>query len=48
MENNEDKIVCMVNCRIVGNQAKLSHVYTQIDERSKGYASNLIYTLTND
>jgi predicted GNAT family acetyltransferase len=30
------------------NQVKLSHVYTPIDERSKGYASNLIYTLTNE
>lgn len=46
-KNNEDKIVCMVNYSIVDGQAKLSHVYTPVEERGKGYAANLIYSVTN-
>lgn len=45
-KNNNDKIVCMVNYSIVDGQAKLSHVYTPVEERGKGYAANLIYTVT--
>ena len=38
----------MAGYGIVGNQAKLNHVYTPIEERKKGYAANLIYLMTND
>ena len=37
----------MVSYSVTGNQAKLSHVYTPIEERKKGYAANLIYLVTN-
>lgn len=47
-KNSADKIVCMANYSEVDGQAKLSHVYTPIDERGKGYAANLIYSMTND
>lgn len=47
-KNNNDKIVCMVNYSIVDGQAKLSHVYTPVEERGKGYAANLIYTVTKN
>jgi len=46
--NEEGKIVCMANYSEVDGQAKLSHVYTPVDERGKGYAANLIYSMTND
>lgn len=48
LKNSLNKIVCMAGYRITENQAKLNHVYTPIDERGKGYASNLIYLMTND
>ena len=48
LRNQQGKIVCMVSYGITGNQAKLSHVYTPIEERKKGYAANLIYLVTND
>lgn len=44
--NASDKIVCMVYYKIVGNQVRLSHVYTPIEEREKGYAANLIHDVT--
>lgn len=44
--NSEDKIVCMVHYKIVGNQVRLSHVYTPGEERRKGYAANLIHDVT--
>ena len=44
----QGKIVCMVSYSITGNQAKLNHVYTPVEERKKGYAANLIYMMTND
>ena len=47
-KNRENKIVCMANYSEVDGQVKLSHVYTPIDERGKGYAANLIYRMTND
>ena len=46
--NSNGKIVCMANYSETDGQAKLSHVYTPIDERGKGYAANLIYSMTND
>ena len=48
LRNSQNKIVCMANYSIAGNQAKLSHVYTPVEERKKGYAANLIYLMTND
>ena len=48
LRNPQGKIVCMVSYGITDNQAKLSHVYTPIEERKKGYAANLIYLVTND
>ncbi len=48
LRNNSNKIVCMAGYGIVGNQAKLNHVYTPVEERKKGYAANLIYLMTND
>ena len=47
-KDNKNKIVCMVNYSVVDDQAKLSHVYTPVEERAKGYASNLIYTVTSN
>ncbi len=47
-KNHAGKIVCMANYSETDGQAKLSHVYTPIDERGKGYAANLIYSMTND
>lgn len=47
LRNPQNKIVCMVRYSVTGNQAKLSHVYTPIEERKKGYAANLIYLVTN-
>lgn len=48
LKNTEGKIVCMANYGLTENQAKISHVYTPIEERKKGYAANLIYLMTND
>ena len=48
LRNQEGKIVCMASYSLTENQAKISHVYTPIEERKKGYAANLIYLMTND
>ena len=48
LRNAEGKIVCMASYNIVGEQAKINHVYTPTEERKKGYAANLIYLMTND
>lgn len=48
LRNAENKIVCMASYSIIGEQAKINHVYTPIEERKKGYAANLIYLMTND
>ena len=48
LRNPQDKIVCMVCYNITGNQAKLNHVYTPVEERKKGYAANIIYLVTNE
>lgn len=47
LRNAEDKIVCMANYNITGEQARVSTVYTPPQERRKGYAANLIYHITN-
>lgn len=46
--NNNGKIVCMVDYKVTDGQAKLSHVYTPIEERGKAYAANLIYAVTKN
>lgn len=48
LRNPQNKIVCMANYSITDNQAKISHVYTPMEERKKAYAANLIYFMTND
>lgn len=48
LRNAESKIVCMASYRVTEEQAKISHVYTPVEERKKGYAANLIYFMTND
>lgn len=45
MDNN-GKIVSMAGYSIVGDTAKITHVYTPPEERRKGYCANLIYELT--
>ena len=47
LRNPQGKIVSMVAYGVTDNQAKLSHVYTPVEERKKGYAANLIYLITN-
>lgn len=44
--NANGKIVCMVDYKVIDNQAKLNHVYTPVEERGKAYAANLIHDLT--
>ncbi len=48
LRNAENKIVCMGSYSIIGEQAKINHVYTPPEERKKGYAANLIYLMTNE
>ena len=45
--NDNNKIVCMASYNEAERCAKLSHAYTPIEERGKGYAANLVYSLTN-
>ena len=44
--DNSGKIVSMAGYSIVGDTAKITHVYTPPEERRKGYCTNLIYELT--
>ena len=46
-KNNDNTIVCMVLYKVSDDEAVLNHVYTPPEERGKGYAANLIYTITN-
>lgn len=48
LRNESGKIVCMASYSLTVNQAKISHVYTPVEERKKGYAENLIYLMTNE
>lgn len=48
LRNKEGRIVSMASYSLTDKQAKISHVYTPIEERKKGYAANLIYLITND
>ena len=44
--DNSGKIVSMAGYSIVGDTAKITHVFTPKEERRKGYCTNLIYELT--
>lgn len=46
--NNDNKIVCMANYNEIDKEARVNHVYTPVEERKKGYAANLIYSMTNN
>ena len=46
--NEAGKIVSMADYGIIGTQAKLGTVYTTKEARCKGYATNLIHTMTGD
>ena len=46
--NDDGKIVSMIKYKVSNGLAKLNHVYTPIEERRKGYAANLVYTVTKD
>ena len=46
--NPDNKIVSMVYYKTIGQEACLNHVYTPKEERGKGYAANLIYSLTKE
>lgn len=46
--NDNNKVVSMAVYYITDNQVRITHVYTPVEERRKGYAANLIYNLTSD
>lgn len=45
-KNNNGKIVCIANFQVLGDTARIGHVFTLEEERGKGYAANLIHDLT--
>ena len=45
-KNKEGKIVCIANFQVLGDIARIGHVFTLEEERGKGYAANLIHDLT--
>lgn len=45
-KNQEGKIVCIANFQVLGDIARIGHVFTLEEERGKGYAANLIHDLT--
>ena len=45
-KNKEGKIVCIANFQVLGDIARIGHVFTLEEERWKGYAANLIHDLT--
>lgn len=44
--NDFGKIVCMASYSVSNGQAKVSHVYTPVEDRGHAYAANLIYEIT--
>ena len=44
--NNSGKVVSVAAFKTEGKMAKISHVYTPIKERRKGYCASLIYSIT--
>lgn len=47
-KNDNDEIVAQATYKIADGNAKIGSVYTTPSERGKGYAANLIYTITNE
>lgn len=45
--NEDGKIVCMGGVSRYDSLGKIGHVYTPPEERNNGYASNLVYEMTN-
>lgn len=45
-ENNEKKIVSIIDYTVVDNVAEVAHAYTIPNERGKGYMANSVYELT--
>lgn len=45
-KNKEGKIVCIANYQVLGEVARIGHVFTLEEERGKAYAANLIHDLT--
>lgn len=45
-KNKDGKIVCIANFQVLGDTARIGHVFTLEEERGKGYAANLIHDLT--
>ena len=45
--NNDGKIVCMAGVSRYDSLGKIGHVYTPPEERNNGYASNLVFEMTN-
>ena len=46
-KNKDGKIVSIAKYEIYGETARINHVYTPEEERSKGYAANLIHDMTD-
>ena len=47
LKDENGKIVCMARYTYINDVASINKVYTPVEERRKGYCSNLIYNLTN-
>ena len=45
-KNKDGKIVCIANFQVLGDTARIGHVFTLEEERGKSYATNLIHDLT--
>ena len=45
-KNKKGKIICIANFQVLGETARIGHVFTLVEERGKGYAANLIHDLT--
>ena len=44
--NSLGKVVSLASYSVLENQAKISHVYTPLEERRKGFSKSLIYNIT--
>lgn len=47
LRNEEGKVVSMASFRKYSDMAKLGNVYTPVEERRKGYCTNLVFYVTN-
>ncbi len=48
LRDSEDNVVCMVKYQLLGDMAKLTHVYTPVKYRSKGYAKSVVNLVTKE